>query len=100
MRLFSPLNRSSISIVVDQSAEIEDRVEFGHWEADSVLGVRGTTNWPTSSTRSTAGPAKSSTGQPSRNTQPSWLGLTTLLLHFGFEYGMCEGTQLRVMLAP
>lgn len=26
----------------DRPAEIEDRVEFGHWEADSVLGVKGT----------------------------------------------------------
>lgn len=26
----------------DRPAEIEDRVEFGHWEADSVLGLRGT----------------------------------------------------------
>ena len=26
----------------DRPAEVEDRREFGHWEADSVLGLRGT----------------------------------------------------------
>lgn len=26
----------------DRPATVEDRVEFGHWEADSVLGLRGT----------------------------------------------------------
>jgi IS30 family transposase len=26
----------------DRPAEIEDRYQFGHWEADSVLGLRGT----------------------------------------------------------
>lgn len=26
----------------DRPAEIEDRAQFGHWEADSVLGLRGT----------------------------------------------------------
>jgi IS30 family transposase len=26
----------------DRPGEVEDRVQFGHWESDSVLGVRGT----------------------------------------------------------
>lgn len=26
----------------DRPSEIEDRIEFGHWESDSVLGARGT----------------------------------------------------------
>ena len=26
----------------DRPAQIQDRIEFGHWEADSVLGLRGT----------------------------------------------------------
>ena len=26
----------------DRPATVEDRIEFGHWEADSVLGLRGT----------------------------------------------------------
>jgi IS30 family transposase len=26
----------------DRPSEVEDRIQFGHWEADSVLGLRGT----------------------------------------------------------
>jgi hypothetical protein len=30
------------TLIHDRPAEVWDRIQFGHWESDSVLGVRGT----------------------------------------------------------